>query len=174
MGISPALAKKIAEARASAGGNNIKDGQYVMVVKKLLVDQKFKGTFFVAEFDVVDSDKTHATVEPNLPGTDCSIALNLDSNVSAPGNMKQFFLGLFNKDEATVDSKELVELISKNTGDDQPARGMLVECATYRKVTKTGVNAGKEGVYPKWSPASEGNSPAEIAARRKSLDEAGR
>ncbi len=172
--ISPLLAKKIAEARATAGGNNITDGQYVMQVLKLTVDQKFKGTFFVAEFLVVDSEKTHPTIEPNRVGTDCSIALNLDSNVSAPGNMKQFFLGLLGLDEATTDSQELVAAISKYTSDDQPARGMLIECSTFRKTTKTGPNAGREGTYPRWSAAPEGNTPAEIKARRTKLDSDGR
>jgi hypothetical protein len=174
MGMSPALLKKIAEARATAGGNNIKDGEYVLLVKKIIVDSKFKGTTFIAEFDVVDCEKTHATVEPNPKGTDCSIALNLDTNVLAPGNMKQFFLGLLGLDEATTPAAKLGEEMSKYTADDQPGRGMLIECSTYRKVTKTGPNAGKEGVYPRWYPASEGNSSAEVAARRKVLDAAGR
>lgn len=176
MGISAALAKKIAEARATAGGNNIKDGQYVMLLKKSFVDDKHKGTMFIAEFDVVDCEKTHPTIEPNQKGTDCSIALNLSTNVSAPGNMKQFFLGLLNLDEATVDQKELMAKIEEYTSEKQPGRGMLIECSTYRKVTKTGPNAGKEGVYPRWYPVSaeDGNSPAEIKTRRAELDEAGR
>lgn len=174
MAIPQALLKKIAEARATQGGNNIKDGNYVLVVKKLMIENKFKGTFFIAEFDVVDAEPTRQDVEPNAVGTDCSIALNLDSNVSAPGNMKQFFLGLLGLEEATTTTEQLMKEIAKYVGEDNAARGMLVEASTYRKVTKTGANAGKEGVYPRFSPATGENTAAQVKARRAELDQSGR
>lgn len=173
MALTKALLKKIAESRATAGGNNIKDGDYILVVKRLLVDQKYKGTMFIAEFDVVESAQTREDVTPNAPNSDCSIALNLDTNASAPGNMKQFFLGLLGKDEATTPTEELIKDMEKYTGEDNKARGMLVACSTYRKVTKTGPNAGKEGTYPRWARVSEteGNTEDAIKARRAELDE---
>lgn len=172
--ISPQLAKKIADAKASAGGNNITDGIYIFLIKRLIVEQKFKGTMFIAEVDVVESEKVRDDVEPNKVGTAASYAVNLDSNVSAPGNMKQFILGTAGLDEATTTSEKFMEELQRLAGEGQGARGMLVACETYRKVTKTGPNAGKEGIYPRWSvvSAEDGNSETEIASRRKELDAA--
>jgi hypothetical protein len=58
---------------------------------------------------------------------------------------------------------------------------MLIEAATYRKVTQTGPNTGREGCYANFLHVSadadaEGmdNSPARVKARRAELDAAGR
>lgn len=173
MGISPALAKKIAEAKTSGGGNNIKDGKYDLIVKKILVDQMFNGTMFIAEFEVQAAKKTHDTVDPNSVGSECSFALNLDTNKSALGNAKSFLFGLFNLDEASTSNDDFMTLIQEYAGEkgseaSLKARGMIVKAATFRKVTKTGPNAGKEGVYPKWEGIEQ--TEGEIAERRKILD----
>jgi hypothetical protein len=178
--LSGALAKKIAEARATAGGNRIKDGSYVFVVRKIILDEKFKGNFFIAEFDVLMSASVRDDVEPNKVGTDCSMALNLDTNKSTPGNMKQFFCALLGKEDGELQGQDYLKEVAKYVDDDQPGRGMLIEATTYRKTTLTGPNAGKEGTYPRFATVSteadEGgmdNSAARIKARRAELDAAG-
>ncbi|MEO9194311.1 MAG: hypothetical protein ABI445_11660 [Polyangia bacterium] len=173
MGIPAALAKRIAEAKTTGGGNNIKDGNYGLLIKKLSCEGKFKGTCFIAEFDVVDSEKTHATIEPNTVGSDCSFVLNLDKNPeTALGNLKGFYCGLLGVEESAISQSELADKIVEYCSDDNKARGMLICASTYRKVTQKGPNAGKEGVYPRFSPvdAANGNAPADIAKRRAELD----
>lgn len=178
--LSGALAKKIADARATAGGNQIKDGSYVFLIRKIILDEKFKGNFFIVEFDVVMSAAQRDDVEPNKVGTDCSMALNLDTNKSAPGNMKQFFCALLGKEDAELQGEAYLDEVAKYTGDEQPGRGMLIEATTYRKVTLTGPNAGKEGTYPKFAHVSAeadengmDNTSARVKTRRGELDAAG-
>lgn len=171
MGISPALAKKIADAKTSVSGNRIKDGEYELLVRKIICESKYKGTMFIVEFDVVDSAPTHEKIAPNAPGTECSVAFSLDApgpgGDAAKSNAKQFLLGLLGLEDGEAD---FMEKLVEYCDDDQPGRGMLVNCATYRKTINSGKNAGTEGCYPRFAQATEGNSDKEIAARRKKLD----
>lgn len=164
------LANKIASAHATVGGTPIRDGRYVMAVKSVMLKKTFKGDMFIAEFRVEEAEKTHHEIDPNPVGSSCSLALNLTSNVSAPGNAKQFVLGLLGLDEAKTQNdtvaKKIMECVE---GDGKKVRGMLVYCETYRKQTKTGANAGKEGVYPRWSHVPE-QTPQDIAARAADLE----
>src|SRR5881398_1708922 len=98
MAISAALAKKIADASPTGGGNIIVDGDYVLLIKELLLKDGFKGNSFISKFDVVIAQEKRPGVVPNQPGTDCYQALNLDSNKMAPGNMKQFFNALWGEE----------------------------------------------------------------------------
>lgn len=183
MAISPALAKKIADASPTGGGNVITDGDYVFVIKELLIKEGFKGNSFIAKFDVVMAEKKHPTVLPNPVGTDCYMALNLDTNKMAAGNMKQFFTALWNEELSGTPYVTKVDEWTKPAaeGGKQPARGMLIEAATYRKLTQTGPNTGKEGCYPNFIHVSAesdesglDNSAARVKARRTELDANGR
>lgn len=175
-----ALAKKIADARATSGGIHIRDGNYVFLVRKVILEEKYKGNFFITEFDVLMAQSVRTDIEPNKVGTDCSMSLNLDTNKSAPNNMKQFLCALLGKEDHELQGAEYLKEVAKFTGDTQPARGMLIEASTYRKVTQGGPNAGKEGVYPRFVHVSSetdsdgmDNSEARIKARRAELDAAG-
>lgn len=183
MAMSPALAKKIAEAKMSSGGINIRDGAYVFIVKRVMCESKFKGTFFIVEFEVheatkilvVDKDGRTLDVEPNKVGTSCSVAFGVEqpgkAGQAAQSNTKQFVCGIYGLDDKTTSEEKFAELASKITQDDQPARGMMVIAETYRKITQSGPNAGKEGTYPRFFPVGEpDNSPEQIAERRARLD----
>lgn len=191
MALSPALKKKIAEAKATGGGNNINDGRYVFEIHRLLVDAKFKGTMFIAEFGVVESEPVIAGTEPNKPGTTCSNVMNMDSNVSAGGNIKVLVMAIENYDEATADEpalgppdptgtrhpiveggivvKRWMADLDRLTDASQPARGMLLGDETYRKTIQTGNNAGKPFTGHKWVHIPD-QSAAQIATRRKLID----
>lgn len=180
MGISEDLAKRIADAKATTRGNPIKDGKYILLIEKLFVEKKYKGTIFIGEFEVVLSEKTEPDVEPNAPKSKCSVAFNLDKNESAAGNAKQLVLGLVGKDEATTTGEEFVKILADYVGDSsansaqKKARGMYVECNTYRNTTQKGPNVGKVGTYPRFSAVATdaGNSEDEVKQRRAELDKA--
>mgnify|MGYP001590684624 CR=1 FL=1 len=182
MGLSPALLKKLKEAKATAGGNNITDGSYIFEVAELILDAKRKGTMFIPRLLVVESEKILVDVEPNQVGSTCSNALNLDTNVSAPGNAKAFFMGLLNMTESEADEvvekrkvdgeevefKRWMVKMDEYTRPSQLARGMLVGDETYRKTIQTGPNAGKPFTAHNWVYIAQ--TSAEVAARRKAQD----
>lgn len=166
--LSPSLQKKIAEAKATAGGTPLADGNYVLEVEQVLVAQKYKGVFFTLEARVVESEAVRKDVEPNMPGSSCTpIHCNLDTNESAPGNMKACIFALLGLGPETSNEVYLKE-VERVTSEAQPLRGALVCAETYRKTTQKGPNAGKEGCYPKFIHVEQ--TEAEIAARRKVLD----
>jgi len=168
MALSVALLEKIKNAKTTSGGNNIFDGQYVFEVHRLLLDGKFKGTMFIAELGVLESEAVLPDVKPNMPGTTCSVAVNLDTNVSAPGNMKAVVLALLNKVEAELSGDAFLKEVERLTGPDQPARGMLIADETYRKTIQSGPNAGKPFTGHRWVHVDQ--TPAEVAERRKMID----
>lgn len=181
MAIDPKLASKIANAKTGGGGNRIKDGEYVLVVKRILCETKFNGTFVIPEMDVVAAEATQEGVVPNKEGTDVSSAWSLDApgkqGEAALGNIKQFFCALLGLDEGSTSPEAIMEKVGQYAGkagdpDSTRARGMLVHCVTRRKTIQTGKNAGKDGTFPYFSTVSaeDGNSAAEIAERRKELD----
>lgn len=181
MALSEALAKKIANAKVSGAGNRITDGDYVLMVKQIICEQKYKGTFYIPEFEVVESAKTHPTVEPNVKGSDCSCAFDIEAagakGEAARSNAKQFVCALLGLDEEKVSEADFIAKAGeyaggKGTPDALRARGMYVACTTFRNTIKTGPNAGKEGAFPRFSHvgSEHGNTAAEVARRREALD----
>lgn len=174
MAIKKELLKKIADAKTSVGGTPIRDGEYILVVKRILCEEKFKGMFIIPEFDVVEAEATHETVKPNPPGSDCSCAWAMDkagkAGEAAKGNIKQFAEALLDLAGADEIMAKLGEYAGESGSEDSlRARGMLIAARTQRKKTQTGENAGKEGVYPVFFHI-EGQTDEEIAARRAELD----
>lgn len=152
MSVNKAILDRIAGARASGGGNYIRDGQYTFTVLKLLLEQKYGGTCFIAELLVDSSNAVFTDVDPNPPGSTCSFVVNLDGagKLSAPGNIKQFILALFGMDEAAVGAAEFSTALESMTSDKQPARGMVIGDETFRKFSRGGKNA---------EPDSKGRAP---------------
>lgn len=168
------LLKKIAGAKASAGGNVIKDGTYLFEVVQLLLEQKFNGAMFIAEMIVREAqasgekDERGVAVEPNKVGSTCSYVVNLDKNVSAAGNAKAYILALYGMQENEVSEGDFMEALSQVTEKDQPAKGMLIGDNTFRKTIRGGPNAGKPFTAHRWVTVEQ--SEEEIAGRRKVQD----
>jgi len=168
---SQSVFQKIASAQAFQGGSWIRDGRYVLQVKKIECGQKFSGNHFIVEFVVVSCERTEPFADPNPVGSLCSWVLALDKNLSAPGNAKTFILALLGYDgEVSVD--DLVATIDEITGDKNPAKGMLIHDETFRKPTKAQM-ASKEADRSKlflghrWSNIKQTDE--EIAARRAEM-----
>lgn len=172
----------VQNARATQGGNYIRDGRGRLIVDKIELEKKNDGPYFIAEFVVESSQKVTVyselqkkplDIEPNEPGSRCSMAVPLaDPKIkSGPGNVKTFVLGLLGFSESEVDAKPgaLKTTLEQLRSAKQPARGMVIDFETYRKVTRAG---DKELVLPKWSSVAPtaGNDPESIARRRAKLE----
>ena len=177
--LSKDLLDKIARAQASGSGTVIKDGIYRLMITKMMIDKKFKGTCFIVEFEVVESKVAIEGVTPNAPGSRCSYVVNLDRNVSAPGNCKAIILALLGVDEskmthegkpATDEQKiaQIMECVAWCVSQENPTRGMLLDDTTFRKEIQNGANAGKPFTGHNWSRVEQ--TAEEIAARRQAID----
>ena len=172
MAISDLLKKQIANATPPGGGVYLKDGIYMLAIKKIELDtKKYTGTCFICEFKIV-SAKPHPMypdVIPNAEGTSASIVWNFTKHAdTAPGNTKGFLATLEGVDASTLDAETVGTLIDAAVSKEQPYKGYLVGCETYRKMTKKG---DKELTLPRWQHVPEvgENSPEMIKERAASL-----
>jgi hypothetical protein len=163
--------RKIANSRASGGGNQIKDGKYEFTVTKLLMEDKYTGCCFIAELLVDKAEASEPNIEPNAVGSTCSYVVNLDGSgkLSAPGNIKAFVLALLGLKEDEVSADEVADYTEKLVASDQPGRGMKITDETYRKTIRGGANAGKPFTAHRWGHVA-GQTEASVAARKAELD----
>ena len=150
--------KKIADASATGGGNNIRDGIYKLLVEKCSIQNGHSGVCFVAEFRVMESssngavDEQGRTIVPNPVGSTCSMVANLTKHESAAGNIKAFLKGALGGLGYTEDDIN-DELIAEVVSDANPLRGVAVRDETYRGINKgraNAANAGKPLTLNKW------------------------
>lgn len=171
MAISDLLKKQIANATPPGGGVFLKDGIYMLAIKKIELEQKHTGVCFIVEFKIV-SAKPHpmySDVAPNAEGTSASIVWNFTKHAdTAPGNTKGFLATLEGADPNTLDADTVGTLLDAAVSAQQPYKGYLVGCETYRKFTKKG---DKELTLPRWQhiPEVGENSPEMIKERAASL-----
>lgn len=162
MGVREEIAGKVAAGKASQGGNWIKPGGYTFEVQKLLIERKFAGDMFIAELKVLDSRKTDASVEPNLPGTTCSFVVNMQQ-LSGPGNVKSFLMALFNEPEEEVTT----DAILAATENTQPAKFLKIRDEAYNKPVRS--KPGQLFTAHKWEHVAVSDAELKsIADRRKS------
>lgn len=162
-----ALMEKLSKAKAGGVGNNFKDGKYRLAVKKMGLEDGFKGTRFQTTFVVAASRKVPVIclkenkaldVDPNPVGSDVDwMAMDLDKTDSAgPGNVRRLICDLFDKRD--LSDEEYIETLAEmcdldENGDALAAplhasKGMLIDMETVRIITKTNK---VEIVVPKWS-----------------------
>lgn len=169
MGIE-AFLKKVAQAKASGGGNYILDGRYVFAVKNVLLRNGHRGDSFIVEFIVQDAKPASYEVDGKVPAhnpvnSECSFIANL-SKESAAGNIKAFTLALLGYKEEEVSAEDFETTLGDLLNKDNPARGMVIGCTTFRKETKE----KKWITLPSWTTLE--NSPEATAARRALIDQA--
>jgi hypothetical protein len=180
MGQMPqAVRDRIAKAKASSGGNNIRYGEYILMYWKSSYDKMNSGWCHINEFVVTQATKISVMegekkvdVEPNQVGTQCSYVINYDGKgkLSADGNSKALVLGLFGFVEGEISDEKVSETLADLTADNQPAKGMLLKCSTYPKEVRSRPGNYITGI--KWEcvskPGEGENSAEKIKAR---LDE---
>jgi hypothetical protein len=175
MGISELLKKQIANATPPGGGVFLKDGIYTLAVKKIVLEQMHTGMCFIVEFKVVavQPHPNYPDVKPNAVDTTASSVWNFTKHAdTAPGNTKGFLAILEGVDASTLDANTVGTLVDAATGPDQPYKGYLVGCETYRKYTKgSPTNPSKELTLPKWQhiPEDGDNASEMVQARAKDL-----
>ena len=187
------IGKQIAEARISGGGINIRHGQYLLLIKRMMAEKKFKGDCYISEFvvlestkiEVVEADKNGVShekdIEPNKVGTDCSYVINFDGKgkQSAGSSAKALLCALFSVTEDQMSEDEFIstfdDVVRDRTEGDQeanPLRGWVVRLSTYPKPVQS--DPGRYITGMKWESASkpgEGeNAPDKVAERRRQLD----
>jgi hypothetical protein len=167
------LLSEIAKSKAANGGNYLRDGRYTLVLEHLSVETLFAGRTFIAELYVQEAandptakDERGVQIEANPVGSSVTFLQQFDKHpMTAFKATKAFLLALADEKEEEVDEAEFVAYLELAIGKDQPLRGALVKAESYRKPTK---DKSKMLVLPKWIAA--GNTPEQIAARRKLLD----
>jgi hypothetical protein len=114
----------IAKASASSGGENLKDGKYVLVISEVLLQSGFKGNSFIVRFHVACSEPLPGYFElggqpvaagtpgatqvlPHAAGSAPSCAWVLNPEVpNSYANVKSFMLALTNQREAEFNVRE--------------------------------------------------------------------
>ena len=163
------------------GGNLIQDGAYTLALRKLYVEKSGKksATYLKAEMYVVSSapigtipaELLRPNETPNpLPNPDGTDVFKPFDIASAPGanDAKAFLCALLGVQPATVESDWLKGQIMSGIGNDQPLKGRLVTCTTFRTITKSGANKDKPFVGHNWRTIAV--TPEQIAAIRAELD----
>lgn len=150
----------------------MRDGRGRLVIKKLALEDGFKGARFVTEGVVIASSKIPVTelktgkaldITPNEVGSDVSIVQMLDKHESAFGNVKGFVLELFGEQDDSTNTSEFYDTL-KTLTEENAAHGMVIDYSTYRKVTQ--VNK-VEIVLLKWSRVEQ--TPADVKRMREWL-----
>jgi len=170
-----ALFDAIGAAPANLKSPHITGGQGRALILKEIYKQMNDGPTWVTELKILDSKPVPGAPDfapPNAVGQVCGWVQKTQMYKSAVGNVKAHVLAVLGEDESKVSAMDVSQAIAEIVGDTQPARGMLIDYATYQQTTKTGANAGKVNTYVRFShvPPSDGNSGPEVAARRAELD----
>lgn len=167
------LLKKIAGSSMTSGGNNFRDGRGRVAVKKLSLEDGWKGSRFVGEFVVLSSHKIPVTelktgktleIEPNPPGSEVSWVQMFDMHPNAFGSTKQLVLELYGERPEDNSEEEIINTLDDVTKSNS-AFGMVIDYETYRKVTK---EKGIEVVLVKWRNVEQ--TPQDIANTRAYLE----
>jgi hypothetical protein len=124
-----AVASRLRKATTVGGGNWIKQGKGVQIVKSLSLDKKRSGLTFVAEMETessesfADAEVTETSAglpeKANAPGTSVSFLCELDANeeVAYP-NMKAYVYKLLGTNDAEID-KAAGERIARQKAGQQ-------------------------------------------------------
>jgi hypothetical protein len=178
MGKLDNIFKKIADASVTGGGNNIRDGLYLLAVDKcILNDEAHSGTCFIVEFRVLEASPSGAVDEngkpvlPNPVGTTCSMVCNVSKHESAFGNLKKFLIAALAGVGYSAD--QVTDELIKQMFLDEPEmlRGVVVRDETYRGVNKgraNPANAGKPLTLNKWMTVEQ--TEEDIEAMKAFLD----
>lgn len=147
--------QKIAQARATGGGNYIRQGKGRLIVKSITLPSLYNGDTFIAEFLVKHSESIPGAVDPktgkpelaNPRGSSCSYVQQLEKFESAAGNVKAFIEhldGEMDQSEATfINNLQSYVNEDPKAGEVNPARGFEIDFESYQKPIQKGANAGK-------------------------------
>lgn len=154
-------ASQTATARASGGGNYLRDGKYKLAVEKAFVKNDDKGGWtFIAELRVLEAgpagyealDDKGKPIVPNKVGSTASFVQQSKFD-SAPGNVKAFALGCLQNLGYTEESLTEAKLDSLVEQPKNSMFGLVVEMETFRKPKKS--KPTEILTLPKWKPTAQ-------------------
>lgn len=136
------------EAKATAGGNYLKPGNYTLQVQKCKMQASQVGSrkFFIVETKVFASQKTDDKIEANGVDTEPSWLVELPGKYPdlALGNIKAFLHAAYSSmaesagedapDEEDIDEDAADDAIS----EDNPLVGIFVTAKAFQKETQSG------------------------------------
>jgi len=174
MGFLEEIGGQLAGARAANGGNFIRDGRGVLMIKRVTVEKLYKGQTFIAEMEVIDShesgdkDEKGQLIPPNPVGSTVSFIQQLDARPeTAFGNAKAFLLAAAEEEEDQITADQFKVFFADACGTKQALRGKLVNYETRRKWTK---DKSKLLTLPTFRAHPQ--DAADIAARRAAIEAA--
>lgn len=145
------ILSKVANAKATKGGNRIVDGEYEYLIESFGINQGHEGTCFIAELRVTsakqaavsgvngEGDKRVAPeneITPNAVGSSVSFVANVTKHASANGNVKAFILSTLGVEESQVTPEQFQATLAQAIDPKQPLRGRRVANRTYRKLNQ--------------------------------------
>lgn len=166
---------KIAEAtnksRAGGGGDDLRDGVYVMVTEKT---EAFSGNngdqiAIVARVISAEADPAHPNVKPNAVGSSVRWILNFTDNRTkevAPKNWRAFLEALDGCGQNALSGEKIAEYTNAIAADPQAFRGVRFRCTSYRRPKKNKPN--EESVLANYQFVQQTGE--EVAAQRAALD----
>lgn len=165
--------KKIVDSKPAGTGNYIRDGGYTLAIRSLQIKPSDKGgsVWFIGEFMVLASApvdvapdllKNKPNGPPNAVGSDCSVAVDLNSQMG-PGNVKSMAAAVLNVKHDQITEEMLSSWINQNVdvpggnpawkvpgAVEQPLRGVCLGCKTARALIKSGKSVGEPIVRLNW------------------------
>ena len=145
--VNATLAKILGATASGQRHPYIKDGDYLFEVLNC-EEKNFKGNSVVIELKVLECEaKADSAITPNPVGATVSYHNNMSKTASAAGNIKAFFLALAGAQDGDPSFPDMVKAC---LGQEQLAKGMKIYGSTFRNVTQSGPNVGKEYVGVNW------------------------
>lgn len=161
------ILNQIAGANATAGGNFIRDGEYLYTIKSTIIQKGHTGVCWIAELRVDEARQTEKDVEPNPVGSIVSMICNFTKHVAAPGNAKAYVLAAVGNKENEVTQEQMAAMLQQVVSSGQPLCGVQIRNSTYRKMTrdnKTRLTLNRFEHVPN-------QSAQDIAGRRREIEE---
>ena len=162
------IAAQVKAAKTTGGGNFIKPGKGVLIVREIKLQDGFKGRSFIAEFLVESSTATEAGKEPNAPGSSVSKIEKLtgkpDHVQSALGRVKAFLIACTGQLEADLTEDEMGTAFDEALDHPESVVGTRVGYETFQVVTK---ETKTEITAVKWIPIPNQTAEMEADAKRK-------
>lgn len=169
-----AFVKKIVESKPAGTGNYIRDGVYTLAIRSLQIkpsDQGKGAVWFIGEFFVLAAAPVDVAPDlilgkpngpPNAVGSDCSVSVDLNSQMG-PANVKELAAACLGVKLDQISEDNLSSWINQNVdvpggnplwkvpgAVDQPLRGVALSCKTSRALIKSGKNMGTPIVRLRW------------------------
>ena len=143
------LGNTLKGTKLNGSGENMRDGVYTFLVERLFEQKGYEGNCFIAELRVMTAEPLLESVKPNPVGSSLSVVCNETKHKEvARANIIKICMSVFGLTQAEVEDN-YAEIVS----EDNPARGRLVGCRTYRKESQGRFNAANKGqilVLPRW------------------------